>query len=384
MQPYDIMSSIIIVGIVLVLLRTAYFLTGSLRARRWEEYTEDRQIAQHPFVSVIVPARNEEATIAECIRSILANTYPHYELIVVDDQSTDSTLAIVQSLKERIAPNLKIISTTGSMGNLTGKARALAAGFEAAHGEIFLVTDADCRVPPTWIETLCAPFTNPQIGFVASFVAVQAERWFEKFQQIEWLFNNTLARASLAWGIPLGCFGNNIAIRKSAYERIGGFQNIPYSLLTEDLALLLSVCQTEYRCVYLLTPKAYVFTYPVANLRAYLRQHYRWIHGGKALGWKGWLFVFVTYLFWITIAMSSLLNGWYPLLLFVGKLSLDAALLVPSIVRLKKTELLHPSTLLHLAILQLLELSLPFLLIPQQIEWKNRPISTFHNSTRKE
>lgn len=97
------------------------------------------------LVSVIVPARNESAGIATAARSILATTYHPFELIVVDDRSSDDTAAIVQGLAH---PQLHLIRGEELPEGWYGKPWACFQGYRAAKGEILLFTDADtCHAP---------------------------------------------------------------------------------------------------------------------------------------------------------------------------------------------------------------------------------------------
>ena len=100
----------------------------------------------YPFVSVVVPARNEQDNIERCILSFLAQNYPNFEVIVIDDNSTDDTLKIMKEIERTIVPannRLKIISLTHKPDNWTGKTWALQQGYLQSSGSILLFTDAD-------------------------------------------------------------------------------------------------------------------------------------------------------------------------------------------------------------------------------------------------
>ena len=117
--------------------------------------TSTYQVSRHPpFVSVIVPARNEQANIERCILSLLAQDYPSFEVIVVNDSSTDHTLEIVRKIKNSpIRQNkgdrsldtdrLKIITVTEKPEKWTGKTWASEQGYSHSTGNILLFTDAD-------------------------------------------------------------------------------------------------------------------------------------------------------------------------------------------------------------------------------------------------
>jgi len=108
-----------------------------------------------PFVSIIVPARNEEDNIKKCLMSLLSQSYPNFELIVIDDSSTDNTLQIMNKIKNGLDTDLEPIIRTGKMkimkiialtdkpNEWTGKTWASQQGYLQAQGELLLFTDAD-------------------------------------------------------------------------------------------------------------------------------------------------------------------------------------------------------------------------------------------------
>ena len=99
-------------------------------------------IPPHPEVSVIVPARNEEACLADCLRSLAGQDGPSYEVIVVDDQSTDATHSIAESFPVRV------ISADPLPPGWSGKCNAVWSGAKAARGKWLLFTDADTKHSP--------------------------------------------------------------------------------------------------------------------------------------------------------------------------------------------------------------------------------------------
>ena len=99
----------------------------------------------YPFVSVIVPARNEQEHIKRCLLSLHAQNYPNFEVIAIDDGSTDNTLKIMKEIERTVVPKniLKIISLTNKPNSWTGKTWASQQGYLQSKGSILLLTDAD-------------------------------------------------------------------------------------------------------------------------------------------------------------------------------------------------------------------------------------------------
>jgi len=98
-----------------------------------------------PFVSIIVPARNEAENIGACVASLLRARYPRYEIIVVDDRSTDGTGAIVRILAEHHTGRVRIVEGGALPEGWVGKCWACWQGYREARGELLLFTDADTR-----------------------------------------------------------------------------------------------------------------------------------------------------------------------------------------------------------------------------------------------
>src|SRR5512133_404291 len=105
------------------------------------------QPKQSPFVSMLVPARNEALNIEPCVRSLLAQDYPGFELIVLDDQSTDGTRSILEKIQKE-NPGLRILIGSSLPIGWLGKHWACHQLTIAARGEFLLFTDADTRHEP--------------------------------------------------------------------------------------------------------------------------------------------------------------------------------------------------------------------------------------------
>lgn len=350
--------------------RLAFFLNGQWRSRR----ALPSSLGHPPHVSVIVPARNEQDNIGHCIESLLACDYPKelLEIIVVNDRSTDNTGRIIDDLA-RLHPCIRAVHRTeaDAVANLRGKPGALQAGIDLAGGEVLLLTDADCRVQSGWIRTMVMPFTNPDVGMVCSFTTVRRGNLFALIQDIEWLYTSGMAQSANNNGQPLGCFGNNMALRASTFHRIGGYRAISFSV-TEDLALLQAMGRAGARVAFICEPDSRIETEPCSSLGEYLRQKQRWVQGGLGLGWRGITFAATSVIYWFGL-VSSIVTAdpqWISLFLCLRMLG-DGLLIANSALRLRRTYLLAaiaPTILLLL----LLELLLPVLAFQKRVVWKGQ------------
>jgi peptidoglycan/xylan/chitin deacetylase (PgdA/CDA1 family) len=231
-----------IVGIVLGIGRLALIgalaLAQRLRSRRRERSHAGE--SYRPFVSVIVPAYNEERVIAQTIRSLLRSDYDNFEIIVVDDGSPDRTSEVV---REQFADEARVRLFTKANG---GKAEALNYGLRHARGEVVIGLDADTIFAPQTMAALAHRFYDPRIGAVAGNAKVGnrinvVTRW----QALEYITSQNLDRRAFA---SLNCItvvpGAVGAWRRDLLVRAGGFSS---DTLAEDQDLTLRVRRLGYR-----------------------------------------------------------------------------------------------------------------------------------------
>lgn len=350
-------------------LRLAFFFIGQARS-------SSSVVGAYPpeYISIVVPARNEESTIAHCVASLLAavNDRDAVEIIIVNDRSTDGTGDVIDSLAQN-DPRIRPLHRTAASSdpNLQGKPGALQYGIDHASGDIILLTDADCTVDPQWIDAMCAPFADVSVGMVCGFTTIRRDGAFATIQDVEWLYTHTMARAGLNNNSPLGCFGNNMALRRSAMNALGGYAAIPFSL-TEDLALLQAMAASGFGVQYLCNRHATVETLACTTFAEYVKQKHRWVRGGMALGWKAVAFVVTSASVWLGLVVAIATSSWMWFVVLVSLRILgDGLLIAISALQLGKRSIvpaIGPSLLALLG----LELILPMLTLRRDVVWKGQ------------
>lgn len=366
-----LVQAIFTTAIVIYVARSLIFGYGAFIERRRSR--QPLSPAAPPSVSVIIPARNEEHNIEQCVRSVMANRYTGtFEVVVVNDRSTDRTGEILAAL-QREFPSLIVHNTVEASSDevLRGKPRALDQGIAVSSGEVVMMTDADCIVEPGWIQAVAGLFSDPGLGLVPSFTVIDAHSLFEKLQALEWIYNHTLASAGVGLRQPLGCFGNNLSIRRKVYNEIGGYRSIRFSV-TEDLALLQAVAATKWTIRYPCNYASRVVTLPVKDFGSFIRQHQRWSKGGQALGWRATIFVLSSAALWLAVLTAIITGQWLWLgALIGGRILIDFLIALPSL-RILRVESLQPYFPIGVLFLMFIELIIPFFLLKRSVVWKGQ------------
>lgn len=228
-----------------------------------------------PPVTVVVPAYNERVGIERCVRSLASNDYPEFEVIVVDDGSTDGTAALVRALE---LPRVRVVAQRNA-----GKPAALRTGVRAARHDVLVLVDGDTVFDPDSIRELVAPMADARVGAVSGNTKVGNRRGLlGRWQHIEYVIGFNLDRRmfDVLQCMPTvpGAIG---AFRRETLDAVGGISD---DTLAEDTDLTMAICRAGWRVVY--APRARAWTEAPAKLRALWRQRYRWCYGTMQAMWK--------------------------------------------------------------------------------------------------
>jgi cellulose synthase/poly-beta-1,6-N-acetylglucosamine synthase-like glycosyltransferase len=235
--------------------------------------------ADDHFVSIIVPAKNEAAVIEPTVRSLYALDFAdgtgraRYEVIVVDDGSTDETGAILTQLATELP--LRIVRTAdGSIG----KAAALNLATAHARGDLLAVFDADARVAPDYLRLMVSHLTDDRVGGVQGRRAIYngTQNQLTRKQDEEYrLFLHAAQQARALMGGMVTLVGNGLLLRRAALDDVGGWNE---EALTEDIDLSFRLHLWGWTIAY--CPDALIWEEAVPTLREYVRQRARWVEGG--------------------------------------------------------------------------------------------------------
>jgi len=196
--------------------------------------------AAFPMVSILIPARNEERSIASCVRSILEQDYPSFEVLVLDDQSSDDTRAILDKMVIS-QPALRILQGEPPSGNQVGKNWACNQLARQAQGELFFFTDADTQNRSDMLKTIVTVLMGEQADLLTGFPRQEVHTWGERLLVpfFSWAFHCFIPLA-LAYKLRLPflsiAVGQMMLFRREAYLAIGGHERISSSVV-DDMSL---------------------------------------------------------------------------------------------------------------------------------------------------
>ena len=226
-----------------------------------------------PFVSIMIPAHNEEGVITNTVENILAIDYPNFEIIVIDDRSTDNTASVIYDLSQK---HEKVIAIVREKDAFPGKSAVLNDAFKVAKGEAILVFDADATVEPDFLKKLIPHLEPADVGAVQARKIIRNKdvNYLTRCQNNEYTMDAQLqvGRDAIKGAVELR--GNGELIKRAALEDIGGWNN--YTITDDlDMSTRLHIKGWDVRfcvdaCVY---EEGIVYLFPL------FRQRRRWLEG---------------------------------------------------------------------------------------------------------
>lgn len=238
-----------------------------------------------PKVSVIIAARNEEENIPFLLTGLVNQSYPEnlIEIIIADDGSEDQTARIIQEFGQRWQ-NIKYLRVIDREQVRSPKKNALSQAIMISEGELILTTDADCRVGPGWIESHVNIFTE-NVDFVAGFSRTRLN-WQKaglaaRFEHFDFLSMFVAAAGAISAGRYFSCSGQNLAFRKSAYDQVGGYEEIKQIVSGDDVNLLQLMRKNGFKAVFNYQPLSFTSTASCSGWFSLINQRSRWASNMK-------------------------------------------------------------------------------------------------------
>ncbi|GAV12692.1 glycosyltransferase family 2 protein [Paenibacillus sp. chi10] len=281
MTTADILMLIAVICIwSLLLVNVVLIIAGYLYYIKIENEEVPAIKGEAPFVSIMVPAHNEGKVITKTVESLLALDYPHdrYEIIVINDNSSDNSSELLGNLQRKHdGRNLIIINTDAVTGG-KGKSNALNIGFKQSRGELIAIYDADNTPEKTALRYLVAEITNDDtLGAVIGKFRTRNRNTnlLTRFINIETLSFQWMAQAG-RWKLFKLCTipGTNFIMRRSIVESIGGWD---VKAIAEDTEISFRIYMMGYRIKF--QPKSVTWEQEPQTVKVWFKQRTRWAKG---------------------------------------------------------------------------------------------------------
>lgn len=235
----------------------------------------------YPFVSIIVPARNEADNISKCINSLLSQNYPKdkYEIIPVNDGSDDETGNILEDYNLKFS-QINLINIESKLS--CGKLNAIDKGILKSKGEIIITTDADVWMRKKWIKSMIKDFDLKTGMIVGLAIEKLNNKLITAFQALDACVIRVVSASLIEMKIPITCQGANLAFKKDAYlevrERVLSLAqklgNREWLMQEIDLA-------TNWNIKAQVDKNSIVLTHSPSNWLSLINQRARWASTGK-------------------------------------------------------------------------------------------------------
>ena len=226
-----------------------------------------------PFVTIMIPAHNEESVISHTVENVLNIDYPNFEVIIIDDRSSDNTASVIKDLEARHEQVRALIRDKNAF---PGKSAVLNDAFVIARGEAILVFDADATVEPDFLNKLIPHLEPADVGAVQARKIIRNKdvNFLTRCQNNEYTFDTYLQESRDAIKGAVELRGNGELIKRRALEDINGWNN--YTITDDlDMSTRLHIKGWDVR----FCPDAKVYEEGIVYLFPLFRQRRRWLEG---------------------------------------------------------------------------------------------------------
>ncbi|MDP5139795.1 MAG: glycosyltransferase [Spirosomaceae bacterium] len=252
--------------------------------------------AEKPFVSIIIPVRNEANNILNLLQSIENQGYSKlfFEVILVNDASEDNTVSVVEQFESTSELSIHMLNLSERKDNASPKKRAITEAIKTAKGELVITTDGDCTMGENWLETVVDFYLKTDAFFISSPVSFYSlengnvlQKIWNNFQVIEFGSLVGAGASSIKMSNPNMCSGANIAYKKSVFEEVGGYSGNE-QIASGDDEFLMQKIATRFpdKIQFLKDYDAVVQTQSHETISSFFVQRKRW--ASKWRFYKNW------------------------------------------------------------------------------------------------
>ncbi len=231
------------------------------------------------LITVIIPVRNEAENIVSLLEDLDRQTLPvaHFEVLVMDDSSTDGTAAVVQAFAAHAKAAIKLIPLPDER-TTAPKKRAIETAITHARGSLIVTTDGDCRAQPGWLHAIGSCYMYTGAKLISSPVTFTEEvSLTDHLQTVEFASLIGSGAASMSAGYPSMCNGANLAYEKKAFLEVSGYDGVRHIASGDDEFLMHKIAARHPGMVHFLRHRdAIIRTAPHRNWASFYRQRKRW------------------------------------------------------------------------------------------------------------
>lgn len=320
-----------------------------------------------PMASILLAVKDEEGAINRCLDSLLKLSYPKdkLEILVGNDASSDNTLEIIRTYEQKHA-HIKVFDINDQVGEQQGKANVLAQLTNQAHGDYYLITDADMELVTDWCQYMLSSIKD-NMGMAIGVTKVVGNR----MQDLDWLYALGMLKVVTDLGRPMTGMGNNMIISKEAYQSVGGYESLPFSI-TEDYELFKHVKDKGYLCTHIYQKEVLGKTLSINGFLNLLNQRKRWMKGAAQLPLSMLLLLSLQPGFYVGMIIISVLSSKMVLLLLGVKLILRFSLMTSIRSKLNISFRFLSVLFYEMYGFLLVVASGVYYLLPTKITWKGR------------
>ncbi len=307
-------SALLLIGVAFVV-HVLYWRGLYVGLHRASKQTVPKDSEKSEPISVVVAARNEARHLPTLLEALHRQTYSNFEVVLIDDGSTDETSALVSDWAQK-DNRFHLLSISAS-----GKKAALTQGIAQAKHDLLAFTDADAEPTSDWLTRLAAHHaTTPEAVLIGYGPLRPAPSLLNRFARYETFLTACLTAGAVGLKHPYMAVGRNLSYRRSTFERVGGFEAHAHLKSGDDDLFVQAVAQTEAGTVqYLMDPATFVYSDAPQTWRNWFRQKRRHTSAGQAYAWAPKLHLAFFHGTNLLLWLAPLLLGVWGLAAIIGK-----------------------------------------------------------------